>query len=164
MVLSLFAKSLGVAGITASITEIVKIILIKVTNNPQTTIIIGSSFGYVIAYIAQRYVFGGGHFFGISFLKYFAVAAVAIQLSSLLLKQFQKNEKIRKIIDNPNNSDFRKKAYQYLLINSSILIIFLCVDFPMRKNFIFRKGSKDYIYSYLLYIIAIIMYMCQSAF
>jgi len=161
MVLPLYAKSLGVASITATITELVKIGLLKGTNNPQITIIIGSTFGYMIAYVAQRYVFHGGRFFGISFLKYFAVAAVAIQLSSLLLKQLQKNEKIRSIIDSPDNSNFRKKTYQYLLINLSILIIFLCVDYPMRKNFIFRKGGNDYIYSCLLYITAITMYICR---
>ncbi len=111
--------------------------------------------------MAQRYVFQGGRFFGISFLKYFAVAAVAIQLSSLLLKQLQKNEKIISIIDSPDNSNFRKKTYQYLLINLSILIIFLCVDYPMRKNFIFRKGSNDYMYSCLLYITAITIYICR---
>ena len=160
MVLPLYIKSLGVASITASITELVKIGLLKYTDSPQITIIISSIFSYIIAYTAQRYVFQGGRFFGISFLKYFAVAAITIQLSSLLLRQLQKNEKIRSIIDNPDNSNFRKKAYQYLLINSSILIIFLCIDYPMRKNFIFLKGSNDYIYSYLLYIIAIIIYIC----
>lgn len=154
------AKSFGVSVITGAITEIVKISLLKITGDPQKTILISSIFSYIIAYIAQRYVFCGGRFFGISFLKYFAVSAITIQLYGLMLAKILNISAIKNKLNDPTLSDTMKKVYQYLFINLTIIVIFICIDFPLRKYFIFVKNKQyDYIVSYIMYLIAIIMYV-----
>ena len=153
------AKSFGVSILTGGITEVLKIILLKTTGDPQKTILISSIFSYIIAYIAQRYVFCGGRFFGISFLKYFAVSAITIQLYGLLLNKLLNISVIKNKLNDPTLSDTMKKVYQYFLINLVIIFIFICIDFPLRKYFIFVKNKDiDYIISYLMYLTAIIMY------
>lgn len=155
----LLVKSVGVSGITAVMTEVVKITMLHLTNNPQLTINISSVFSYIISYIAQRYVFSGGRFFGISLLKFFSVACIAIQLYELLLTWLLNIPQIKNFIEDKQISDTRRKIYQYLLINSSILIIFICFEYPLRKHFIFSKSRSDYMKSYLLFFISIIMYV-----
>jgi hypothetical protein len=156
----LLVKSFGMSGITTALTETLKIILLNVTGNPNKTIIISSIFSYCIAYIAQRYVFAGGKFFGLSFLKYFAVSAITIQLYSLILKKLLDVSIVKKTLDRPGISETRKKVYQYILINITILSVFICVDFPLRKYFIFNKRKHiDYIISYILYFVALVMYV-----
>ena len=151
-------KSFGVSGITAGLTEVLKIVLLNVTGDPNKTIIISSIFSYCISYVAQRYVFCGGRFFGLSFLKYFAVSAITIQLYSFLLKKILDIPYIKNILNDPKLSDTRKKIYQYLLINITVLVVFICVDFPLRKYFIFIKRKEiDYIISYMLYFIALVL-------
>ncbi len=153
------AKSFGVSILTGGITEVLKIILLKTTGDPQKTILISSIFSYIIAYIAQRYVFCGGRFFGISFLKYFAVSAITIQLYGLLLNKLLNISVIKNKLADPTLSDTMKKVYQYFLINLSIFLIFICIDFPLCKYFIFVKNKDiDYIVAYLMYLTAIIMY------
>jgi hypothetical protein len=155
-----FLKSFGVSIITGIITEIFKITLLKITGDPNTTIVYSSIFSYIIAYVAQRYVFCGGRFFGISFLKYFAVSAITIQLYSLVLDKILNIPVIKNKLADKTLSDTKKKIYQYTLINITIVSIFICIDFPLRKYFIFVKNlDYDYIISYLLYLIAIIMYI-----
>ena len=150
------AKSFGVSIITGIITEIVKIFLLKTTGDPNKTILYSSIFSYIISYIAQRYVFNGGRFFGLSFLKYFAVSSITIQLYSLLLNKILNISAIKKKLNDPTLSDTMKKVYQYLLINLTIIFIFICVDFPLRKYFIFVKHKEyDYLISYIMYLIAI---------
>ena len=154
-----FVKSFGVSLITVTLTEIFKIILLKTTGDPNKTIVYSSIFSYIIAYIAQRYVFSGGRFFGISFLKYFAVSAITIQLYSLVLDKILNIPVIKNKLDDKTLSDTKKKIYQYTLINITIVSIFICIDFPLRKYFIFVKNlDYDYIISYLLYFIAILIY------
>ena len=153
-------KSFGISGITGILTEIFKIGFLKVSGDPNQTIIISSIFGYIIAYIGQRYVFEGGRFFGLSFLKYFAVSLITIQLYDFLLTKILDIQYIKDKLNDIKLSDTRKKIYQYLLINISILIIFIFIEFPLRKYFIFVKRKEiDYLISYLLYFIAIIMYV-----
>ena len=155
-------QSLIASCVTAVLTEICKISLLKSTGDPQKTIFYSSIFSYIIAYIAQRYVFnsiahkqtntGNGsnnssNFFGVSLLKYIAVSAIAIQLYAILLKILLNISYIKKIIDNPNTTPSRKRIYQYLMINITILIVFLLLEFPMRKYFIFAKyKNTDYIF------------------
>jgi hypothetical protein len=154
-----FLKSFGVSIITATLTEIVKISLLKITNNPDTTITYSLIFGYIIAYVAQRYVFCGGRFFGISLLKYFAVSAITIQLYRMILDKILNIPFIKKKLDDETLTDTKRKIYQYLLINFTIITIFICVDFPLRKYFIFVKNLHyDYLVSYILYIIAFLIY------
>jgi hypothetical protein len=150
------AKSFGVSIITGITTEIVKIFLLKTTGDPNKTILYSSIFSYIISYIAQRYVFNGGRFFGLSFLKYFAVSSITIQLYSLSLKKILNISAIKNKLNDPTLSDTMKKVYQYLLINLTIIFIFICVDFPLRKYFIFVKNKEyDYLISYIMYLIAI---------
>jgi hypothetical protein len=154
-----FLKSFGVSIITGILTEIVKISLLKITNNPNTTITYSSIFSYIIAYIAQRYVFCGGRFFGISFLKYFAVSAITIQLYSMMLDKILNIPFFKNKLEDKTLTDTKRKIYQYLLINLTIITIFICVDFPLRKYFIFVKNLQyDYIVSYMLYIVAFLIY------
>lgn len=154
-----FVKSFGVSLITGTITEFFKITLLKTTGDPNKTIVYSSIFSYIIAYIAQRYVFSGGKFFGISFLKYFAVSAITIQLYSLVLDKILNIPVIKNKLDDKTLSDTKKKIYQYTLINITIISIFICIDFPLRKYFIFVKNLHyDYIVSYILYFIAILIY------
>ena len=150
------AKSFGASIITGTITEIVKILLLKTTGDAQKTILYSSIFGYIIAYIAQRYVFNGGRFFGLSFLKYFAVASISIQLYSWALDKILNISAIKNKLNDPKLSDTMKKVYQYSLINLSIFVIFICVEFPLRKYFIFVKNKEyDYLISYIMYLVAI---------
>jgi len=145
--------------ITGVITEIVKISLLKITGNPQTTIIYSSIFSYIIAYAAQRYVFCGGRFFGISLLKYFSVSAITIQLYRLLLDKILNIPVIKNTLDDTTLSDTKRKIYQYVLINATIITVFICIDFPLRRYFIFVKNLQyDYYVSYILFIIAFLIY------
>ena len=154
-----FLKSFGVSFITGIITEIVKIILLQLTNDPNKTIIYSSIFSYIIAYAAQRYVFCGGRFFGISLLKYFAVSAITIQLYKIILNKILNIPIIKNKLDDSSISDTKRKIYQYVLINITIISVFICVDFPLRKYFIFVKNKQyDYFISYILYIIAFLIY------
>jgi hypothetical protein len=154
-----FLKSFGVSIITGIITEICKITLLKITGDPNKTIVYSSIFSYIIAYVAQRYVFSGGRFFGISFLKYFAVSAITIQLYRIVLDKILNIPVIKNKLDDKSLSDTKRKIYQYALINITIISIFICVDFPLRKYFIFVKHLEyDYIVSSILYIIAFLIY------
>jgi len=157
-----FLKSFGFSIITGIITEICKITLLKITGDPNKTIVYSSIFSYIIAYVAQRYVFSGGRFFGISFLKYFAVSAITIQLYRLVLDKILNIPVIKNKLEDKSLSDTKRKIYQYALINITIISIFICVDFPLRKYFIFVKHLEyDYKISYLLYFIALMIY-CVS--
>ena len=161
--MSLVLKSLIASLITGILAELSKILILITTNSSNTALILGSSIGYMLAYMGQRYVFGGGKFFGISFFKYFSVAILGIQLSTWLLKFMQNRTKIRQIIDNKENSEFQQKLYKYLLINICILSVFILYDFPLRKRFIFVKhGYSDYSYSYYLCMMSVIMYLVKN--
>ena len=153
-----FAKSFGASIITGTTTEIVKILLLKITGDPQKTLIYSLIFSYIIAYIAQRRVFNGGRFFGISFLKYFAVASITMQIYSWALAKVLDISVIKNKLNDPKLSDTMKKVYQYSLINITIFVIYICVDFPLRKYFIFVKNKEyDYLISYIMYLTAIYM-------
>ena len=160
MIESLALKSFGISTITGGLTESLKIFLLYINMSVKNTLLISVIFSYIIAYIAQRYVFHGGRFFGISFLKYWAVAVVVIQLTNILLEKLENNKTIKNIIEDNTISDTRRKIYQYILINTCILILFICVQYPLRKAFIFVKNPNDYVYSYILYMIGIMIYIC----
>ena len=159
---SLIFKSLGLSAITGSMTESLKIFLLYINVSTENTMIIALIFSYIIAYIAQRYVFCGGRIFGISLLKYCAVVSISVQLTKKLLNYLQNNKTIKSYIEDKTISNTRLKIYNYLLINASILIIFFAIDYPLRKSFIFMKKENDYVYSYILYSIAIVMYICSD--
>jgi hypothetical protein len=154
-----FLKSFGVSMITGAISEIVKISLLKITGDPKITILYGSIFGYILAYTAQRYVFCSGRYFGISMLKYFSVAAISIQLYRMLLDKILDIPIIKNTLDDETLSDTKRKIYQYILINITIITVFICIDFPLRRYFIFVKNLHyDYYVSYILYVIAFLIY------
>jgi len=160
MIESLALKSFGISTITGGLTESLKIVLLYTNTSVKNTLLISVIFGYIIAYIAQRYIFGGGKIFGISFLKYWAVAFVGIQFTNILLEQLEDNKTIKSFIEDKNISETRKMIYQYILINIVFIILFICIDFPLRKIFIFVKNPNDYVYSYILYMISIVIYIC----
>lgn len=160
MIESLALKSFIVSSITGGLTESLKIVLLYINTSVKNTLIISIIFSYIIAYIAQRYVFCGGRFFGISFLKYCAVAFIVIQLTNMLLEKLQNNKTIKSFIEDETISETRRKIYQYILINTAILTLFICADYPLRKLFIFIKNPNDYVYSYILYMIGIMIYIC----
>lgn len=156
---SLLVKSFGVSLITGTITEIVKVILVNISDDLKSNLIISLIFAYTIAYIGQRFVFGGGRFFGISLLKYIAIAVVSIQLSKLVLDKYQKLKFVNKLFSDPEITSFKKKLFNYLIMNAAILTIFVLFDYPMRKYFIFEKRHTDYIAAYLLFGIASVIYL-----
>ena len=159
---SLF-KSLGLSAITGSLTEGLKIILLNSDITVENVLLISIIFSYTIAYIAQRYAFCGGRFFGLSLLKYCAVALISIQITNKFLSILKNNKTIKSYIEDKNISETRRKIYTYILINTAILTIFFCIDYPLRKSFIFLKNkSSDYKYSYILYCVAVIMYVCME--
>ena len=52
-----------------------------------------------------------------------------------------------------------------MLINTSILIIYFCFDYPLRKSFTFVKNkSIDYKYSYMLFGLAILLYIFSTKY
>ena len=160
---STLIKSIGLSAVTGSITEALKILLIHINISMENVLLIAMIFSYTIAYIVQRYVFCGGRFFGISLLKYCSVTLITIQLTQKLLKFMQNNKISKKYIEDKNISETRRKIYQYILINASILIVFFCIDYPLRKSFVFIKNKdSDYGYSYILYGIAFVMYICSK--
>ena len=127
MINNLVLKALSISIITGFLTETLKIFLLYTNfTSVKNTLLISVIFSYIIAYIAQRYVFIAGRFFGISFLKYWAVAVVVIQLTNILLEKLENNKVIKNIIEDNNISETRRKIYQYILINISILILFIC--------------------------------------
>jgi len=160
MIESLALKSFGISTITGGLTESLKIFLLYINISVKNTLLISVIFSYIIAYVAQRYVFHGGRFFGISFLKYCSVGVVVIQLTNILLEKLENNKTIKNTIEDDTISDTRRKIYQYILINTCILILFICVQYPLRKSFIFVKNPNDYVYSYILYMIGIMIYIC----
>jgi len=156
-------KSLGLAAVTGSLTEGLKIILIQSNVSIENVLIISVIFSYTIAYVAQRYAFCGGRFFGLSLLKYCAVALISIQITNKFLSILKNNKTIKSYIEDKNISEIRRKIYTYILINTAILTIFFCIDYPLRKSFIFLKNkSSDYKYSYILYFVAFVMYLCNQ--
>lgn len=159
---SLIFKSLGLSALTGSITEAIKITLLYMNFTPENTMLIGLIFSYMLAYIVQRYVFCGGRFFGISLLKYCAVVTISVQITKYLLRLLQNNEFIKQYTEDKTISDTRRKIYNYLLINISVLTIFFAIDYPLRKSFVFMKKDNDYVYSYILYCIGIVMYICRD--
>ena len=163
MIESLALKSFIVSSVTGGLTEAVKISLLYTNTSVKNTLLISVIFSYVIAYIAQRYIFCGGRFFGISFLKYCAVGSVVIQLTNMFLEKLQNNKTIKSFIEDESISETRRKIYQYILINTAILILFITIQYPLRKTFIFVKNPNDYVYSYILYMIGIMIYICFDA-
>ena len=159
---SLIFKSLGLSAITGSMTEMSKIFMLYINVSTENTMLISLIFSYILAYIAQRYVFCGGRFFGISLLKYCAVVSISVQLTQKLLHYLQNNKTIKTYTEDKTISNTRLKIYNYLLINISILIIFFAIDYPLRKSFVFMKKENDYVYSYILYCVAIVMYICSD--
>jgi len=159
---SLIFRSLGLSALTALITESLKIFMLYINFSIQNTMLIALIFSYILSYIIQRYVFCGGRFFGISLLKYCAVVVISVQITKKLLQLLQNNKTIKNYIEDKNISDTRRKIYNYLLINISVLTIFFAIDYPLRKSFIFMKKENDYVYSYILYSIAIVMYICSD--
>ena len=153
-------KSLGASTITGTFTEILKIGLLYNDVSTKNTLSISLIISYSIAYVAQRYVFNGGRFFGLSLLKYVAIVLLVVQITNILLNILQNNETIKSYIEDKNISDLRRKIYKYFLINTTILIIFFWIDYPLRKSFIFLKNKEtDYIRSYILYSISIILFL-----
>ena len=153
-------KSLGMSTITGGLTEVLKIILLYYNVSTNDVLIYSLIFAYVIAYIAQRHVFDAGKFFGISLLKYCAVTVIVIQITNIFLEILENNKTIKSFIEDKNISESRRKIYQYILINIAILIIFFCIEYPLRKSFIFLKNKEtDYIYSYMLYGLGALIYL-----
>ena len=153
-------KSLGVSTITGGLTETLKIVLLYYDVKVESVLLISVIFSYVIAYIAQRYVFCGGRFFGLSLLKYCAVALISIQITNKFLSVLKNNDTIKNFINDKNISETRRKVYNYILLNTAILIIFFGIDYPLRKSFIFLKNKEsDYTYSYFLYVLAFVLYI-----
>lgn len=156
-------KSFGASIITGTMTELLKLLLIYNNFNLDTILIVSTLFGYFIAYIAQRYVFNGGRFFGLSLFKFIAVSLISLQLSRKILEIINNNNNIKNLLENPNISENTKKTYKYIILNSSILIIFICIDYPLRKNFIFKKNKPyDYYYGYTLYLLAFLLYIIKK--
>ncbi len=153
-------KSLGASSITGGLTEMLKISLLYNNVSTKNTLLISLIISYSIAYVAQRYVFNGGRFFGLSLLKYIAVALLIVQFTNILLDILQNNETIKSYIEDKNISESQRMVNKYLLINATILTIFFCIDYPLRKSFIFLKNKEtDYIRSYILYSISIILFL-----
>jgi hypothetical protein len=160
---SILFKSLGASSTTGSLTEALKVTLLYLDFPAKNVLLISIIFSYTIAYIAQRKIFSGGRFFGLSLLKYCAVALISIQISNKFLSILQNNTTVKSYIEDKTISEMRRKIYKYILINTAILTIFLFIDYPLRKSFIFLKNkSSDYKYSYMLYCVAIIMYFCME--
>jgi hypothetical protein len=163
MFLTLGMKSFLTSVGTGSSTELFKMFLLYMNQSTQNVLIFSGIFSYSISYIAQRYVFCGGRFFGLSLLKFFSISLVTIQLGTILLNLLENIPIIKKYTEDKTITDTRKKIYQYLLINASILIIFFCIDLPLRKSFIFVKNkSIDYKYSYMLIGLAIVIYIINN--
>ena len=70
------------------------------------------------------------------------------------------NKTIKNFIEDESISETRRKIYQYIVINTAILILFICIQYPLRKTFIFVKNPNDYVYSYILYMVGIMIYIC----
>ena len=165
MILSLGLKSFLASGCTGGMTEMFKMFLLYSNQSTQNVLIFGNVFGYSISYIVQRYIFCGGRFFGISLLKFVAVAVIAIQISAILLHILENISIIKNVIEDKNISETRRKIYNYVLINTSILIIYFCFDYPLRKSFTFVKNkSIDYKYSYMLFGLAILLYIFSTKY
>jgi len=165
MIVSLGLKSFLVSGCTGGMTEMFKMFLLYSNQSTQKVLIFSNIFGYSISYIAQRYIFCGGRFFGISLLKFSSVALIAIQISAIFLHILENISIIKNFIEDKNISETRRKIYNYLLINTSILIIYFCFDYPLRKSFVFVKNkSIDYKYSYMLYGLAILIYIFSTKY
>ena len=163
MIDSILFKSLGASSTTGSLTEALKVALLYFNFKTEDILLISIIFSYTISYIAQRQIFSGGRFFGLSLLKYCAVALISIQITNKFLSVLQNNNTVKNFIEDKTISETRRKIYQYILINTAILTIFFCIDYPLRKSFIFLKNkSSDYKYSYILYGVGIIMYFCME--
>ena len=164
MVLSLSMKSFLASFITGGTTESLKMLALYMNQSPQFVLIfVNGIFGYSISYALQRYIFCGGSFFGLSFLKYFSVSLVTIQIASIFLNMLENNSIIKKYTEDKNISDTRRKIYKYLVINFAIFVIFFCIELPLRKSFIFIKNkSIDYKYSYTIIGLAIIIYIINN--
>ena len=61
-----------------------------------------------------------------SLLKFSSVALIAIQISAILLHILENISIIKNAIEDKNIIENRRKIYNYLLINASILIIYFC--------------------------------------
>jgi hypothetical protein len=154
-----FLTSVGTGGCA----ELFKMFLLYMNQSTQNVVIFGGIFGYSISYIAQRYIFCGGRFFGLSLLKFFSVSLVTIQLSAILLDKLENIKMIKKYTEDKNISDTKRKLYKYLLINTAILIIFFCIELPLRESFIFLKNKEiDYKYSYTLIGLGILIYIINN--
>ena len=159
MISSLALKTIGVYTITYITTELCKVILLYLNLSLQITLIIGELFRYLISNTAQYYVFQGKYLVRNTFLKLCSLGLVSIQCSLILLYILENNTTIQSYLEDNNISDTIKKIYKYLLINISIVIVFLCIDYPLRNLFIFNTNNNDYLYCYILISIAIFIYL-----
>jgi hypothetical protein len=160
MIESLALKSFITSALTSILTEALNIYLIYINLDLNKILVISLIFSYILVYIAQRYVFRGGRFFGISFLKYWSVALVVIQLTNIFLEKLKNIKFVKNLIEDETISNTRRQIYEYIILNTSIIVLFIFVQYPLRLNFIFVKNPNDYVYSYILYMIGIMIYIC----
>ena len=90
MIESLALKSFGISTITGGLTESLKIVLLYTNTSVKNTLLISVIFSYIIAYVAQRYVFLVVVFFGISFLKYWAVGCCSYSINKYIIRTIRK--------------------------------------------------------------------------
>jgi hypothetical protein len=155
-------KSLLTSITTGVSIELLQILFLYLNFSNQFTLIVGDTLGYIVAYIAQYHILDADHFYGITLLKYFAIGIITIQLSIILLRMLENNPTIKEYIEDEKISEFRRKTYDYILINVATIIVFFCLDYPLRNLFIFRKNNNDYLYCYMFFIMSIVVYLIYS--
>ena len=133
-------KSFGAASVTGLITEITRFIILAVTKNPLYGILWGQIFGNIISYLVQSIVFGKG-FILETIIRWALVVSISLFINVKMYNY---------IINIPQIKKFHTKLkglwltlFDYLLITSSVLIIFMIWDYPMRKSYIFAVNNKN---------------------
>lgn len=133
-------KSFGAASVTGLITEITRFIILAVTKNPLYGILWGQIFGNIISYLVQSIIFGRG-FILETLIRWALVVSISLFINVKMYNY---------IINIPQIKKFHTKLkglwltlFDYLLITSSVLIIFMIWDYPMRKSYIFAVNNQN---------------------
>jgi hypothetical protein len=134
-------KSLGVATTTGTITNVTAFLILTFTKNPILSIMWIQTFGNIIAYFAQSYIYGFKRVIGGMILRWALVTCISMFLSIKLFQYINNLERVKKW--KSELTGLKLDVLNYTLLLSSIMIVYFIWEFKMRKKYIFVYREAD---------------------
>jgi hypothetical protein len=139
--MSVAFKSFVVSLLTGSISQLLTILTLYVSNSKIMALLVFEVVGTVIAYTAQNFVFmGGRNFFSVLLLKWLVSSTMLLFLSYKLLVYLTNMKKIKTFSEELKGK--KKVVFDYSIIIISATIVYFLMDLQMRKHYIFNESDN----------------------